>query len=76
MEHGIRYAVQGFWRAIKKIGRAYSYLRLSDGTIDENCHLSFFASAESRDNPLRMHIGEEEWSRRRYMAITLAYASI
>ena len=63
MEHGIRYAVQGFWRAVKKIGRAYSYLRLSDGTIDENGHLSFFASAESRDNPLRMHIGEEEYRR-------------
>ena len=63
MEHGIRYAVQGFWRAVKKIGRAFSYLRLSDGTIDENGHLSFFASAESRDNPLRMHIGEEEYRR-------------
>ena len=63
MEHGIRYAVQGFWRAVKKIGRAYSYLRLSDGTIDEKSHLSFFASVESRDNPLRKHIGEEEYQR-------------
>ena len=54
-------AVQGFWRAVKKIGRAFSYLRLSNGTIDENDHLSFFASAESRDNPLRMHIGEHEY---------------
>ncbi|MBQ8938660.1 MAG: hypothetical protein IJ047_00355 [Paludibacteraceae bacterium] len=61
MEHGIRYAVQGFWRAVKKIGRAYSYIRLSGGTMDENYNLSLFAPAESRDNPLRGRIGEEEY---------------
>ena len=75
MENGIRYAVQGFWRAVKKIGRAYSYIRLSggtiderddrfsDGIIDESNYLSSIASAESRDNPLRKRIGGEEYRR-------------
>ena len=63
MEHGIRYAVQGFWRAVKKIGRAYSYIRLSDGTMNGNYNLSSIASAGSRDNPLRDCIGGERYRR-------------
>ena len=38
MEKSIRYVAQGFWRAAKKVGRAYSYLhcRLSGGATNEN----------------------------------------
>lgn len=38
MEKSIRYVVQGFWRAAKKEGRAYTYLhcRLSGDTTNEN----------------------------------------
>lgn len=38
MEKGIRYAVQAFWRAAKKLGRGYSFLhsRLPGGETDEN----------------------------------------
>ena len=37
MEKGIRYAVQGFWRVAKKLGRGYSFLhsRLPGGAMDE-----------------------------------------
>ena len=43
MVHSIRYVAQGFWRAAKKMGRAYSYLdllnkqdvRLPGGSIDK-----------------------------------------
>ena len=37
MQQSIRYVSQGFWRAAKKIGRAYTYLttRLQGGTTDE-----------------------------------------
>lgn len=38
MQQSIRYVAQGFWRAAKKVGRAYSYLnsRLAGGTTNEN----------------------------------------
>lgn len=41
MEKSIRYVAQGFWRAAKKAGRAWTYInaclnaRLSDGTMNE-----------------------------------------
>lgn len=35
MPHGIRYVAQAFGRAAKKLGRAYSYCRLSDGAMNE-----------------------------------------
>ena len=37
MQQSIRYVAQGFWRAAKKVGRAYSYLnsRLTGGAMDE-----------------------------------------
>ena len=37
MQQSIRYVAQGFWRAAKKVGRAYSYLnsRLAGGATDE-----------------------------------------
>ena len=36
MQQSIRYVAQGFWRAAKKVGRAYSYLnsRLAGGAMD------------------------------------------
>lgn len=61
MPHGIRYVAQGFGRAAKKIGRAYSYCRLSDGTINEKELLSSIVSAGSREDPLRQRIGEEAY---------------
>ena len=62
MECGIRYAVQGFWRVVKKIGRAYTYLRLLDGTTNETVYnLSSIAPPRRRDNPLRKMIGGEEY---------------
>ncbi len=77
MKNSIRYAVQGFWRAVKKAGRAYSYLRLSAGTTDERTtderttderttderegRLSLIAAPERRDNPLRNMIGGDAY---------------
>ena len=62
MECGIRYAVQGFWRVVKKIGRAYTYLRLSDGTTNETTYnLSSIAPPKRRDNPLRDMIGGDRY---------------
>ena len=67
MEHGIRYVAQGFWRAAKKVGRAYSYLASAQPPIrwynGRNNTLSSFASAASRDNPLRTQIGTEAYYR-------------
>ena len=111
MAQSIRYVAQGFWRAAKKVGRAYTYLhsRLPGGTTDEMGkremeHLSFmpggttdemgkremeplsfipggttdemgrqvvgdmrsfssFAAADSRENPLRLLLGDEAYSR-------------
>ena len=70
MKHGIRYATQGYWRAVKKIGRAYTYLRLPAGTTNESenrlpagttnekeISLSSIAPPERRDNPLRDMLG-------------------
>jgi hypothetical protein len=62
MKHGIRYVVQGFWRAMKKIGRAYTYLRLPAGTMNENgISLSSIAPPDRRDNPLLETIGADEY---------------
>ena len=75
MEHSIRYVAQGFWRAAKKIGRAYSYVntRLKGGSTDESQPLSSLASAEenlplsslapadSRENPLRQMLDVNEY---------------
>lgn len=60
MDTSIRYVAQGFMRAAKKIGRAYSYIRLSDGTMNEIL-LSSVVSAGSREDPLRERIGEEAY---------------
>ena len=72
MQQSIRYVAQGFWRAAKKVGRAYSYLnsRLAGGAIDENAmrteggapSLSLFAAAASRENPLRQVLDSETYS--------------
>ena len=73
MPHGIRYIAQAFGRAAKKLGRAYSYSRLPDGTMNENGKyrrlpdgtlnenelLSSVVSAGSREDPLREKIGDE-----------------
>ncbi len=42
MEKGIRYVVQAFWRAAKKIGRGYTFLnaRLAGGAAGMNARLS------------------------------------
>jgi len=69
MEKSIRYVAQGFWRGAKKIGRAHSYLRsnprLIGGTTNENASrglsLSSFASATSRENPLRERLGKDSY---------------
>ena len=73
MAHCIRYVAQGFWRAAKKAVRAYTYLhsRLPGGTTDEMGmqevremrSLSFIASADSRENPLRQLLGDDVYSR-------------
>ena len=73
MAHSIRYVAQGFWRAAKKAGRAYTYLhsRLPGGTTDEMGmqevremrSLSFIAAADSRENPLRQLLGDDVYSR-------------
>ena len=75
MEKSIRYVAQGFWRAAKKAGRAYSYLhaaasRLTGGTTNESAapslaaqpSLSSLAPAESRENPLCALLGAEAYS--------------
>ena len=59
MPHGIRYVAQAFGRAAKKLGRACSYCRLSDGAMNEKELLSSIVSARSREDPLRERIGEE-----------------
>ena len=61
MPHGIRYVVQAFGRAAKKLGRACSYCRLSDGTMNEKELFSSIVSAGSREDPLRERIGEEAY---------------
>ena len=63
MTKSIRYVAQGFWRAAKKVGRAYSYLNncLADRTTDENS-LSSIAAADSQENPLRQHLSGEAYS--------------
>ena len=68
MKTSIRYAAQGFARAAKKIGRAYSYIRLlggttneSDITSEEENFLSSIVSAMSREDPLRKKIGGEAY---------------
>ena len=71
MEKSIRYVAQGFWRAAKKQGRAYSYLlaqhhRLEGGAMNEKAalspaDLSSLAPAASRENPLRRQLGDEAY---------------
>lgn len=61
MPHGIRYVAQAFGRAAKKLGRACSYCRLSDGGMNEKELLSSIVSAESREDPLRVKIGGEAY---------------
>lgn len=76
MKQSIRYVVQGFWRAAKKIGRAYVYLNacltgsntcLAGRTMDERLRevqeLSLIAPADSRENPLRELLGGEAYSK-------------
>ena len=60
MKQGIRYAAQAFWRAAKKIGRAYSFLRLPDVTINEN-NLSSIALPDRQDNPLLEQLGNDAY---------------
>lgn len=72
MQQSIRYVAQGFWRAAKKVGRAYSYLnsRLAGGAMDGKTmqtegrapSLSLFAAAASRENPLRQLLDGETYS--------------
>lgn len=69
MPHGIRYVAQAFGRAAKRLGRACSYCRLSDGAMNEKESLSMsekellssIVSAGSREDPLREKIGEEAY---------------
>lgn len=63
MTKSIRYVAQGFWRAAKKVGRAYSYLNNchADRVTDENS-LSSIAAADSQDNPLRQLLSGEAYS--------------
>ena len=68
MNTSIRYVAQGFARAAKKIGRAYSYTRLSGGTTNErliagseDSLLSSIVSAGSREDPLRQLLGGEAY---------------
>ena len=61
MPHSIRYVAQAFGRAAKKLGRACSYCRLSDGAMNEKALLSSIVSAGSREDPLREKIGEEAY---------------
>jgi REP element-mobilizing transposase RayT len=69
MEHSIRYVAQGFWRAAKKAGRAFSYLnaqpRLTGGATDERAvlPLSSLSPADSRETPLRTLLGADAYYR-------------
>jgi hypothetical protein len=77
MEKGIRYVVQAFWRAAKKLGRGHSFLnsRLTGGATGGSASmlalgdagsvmsLSSIAPAGSRENPLREMLGGEAYSR-------------
>lgn len=75
MEESIRYVVQGFWRAAKKAGRAYSYINtcLAGRPMDETAGwpmdetagkfaLSSLAPADSRGNPLREFLDGDTYS--------------
>ena len=76
MEKSIRYVAQGFWRAAKKVGRAYSYLTCLTGRvtnensdictkgrpIDDRNALSLIAPADSQENPLRQMLSGEAYS--------------
>lgn len=76
MEKSIRYVAQGFWRAAKKVGRAYSYLTCLTGRvtnensdictigrpIDDRNALSLIAPADSQENPLRQILSGEAYS--------------
>ena len=55
MQQSIRYVAQGFWRAAKKVGRAYSYLnsRLTGGAIDENIMQSRFTDGAIDENGIQ-----------------------
>lgn len=49
MEKSIRYVAQGFWRAAKKVGRAYSYLTCLTGRVtNENSDTCTTARPENR----------------------------
>lgn len=66
MPRGISYAVQGFWRTVKKIGRAYSWFSSfvpsgRRGNCQEN--FSSIAAAGSRNNPLRERLGDAAYYR-------------
>ena len=54
MQQSIRYVAQGFWRAAKKVGRAYSYFnsRLAGGAIDENIMQSRFTDGAIDENAM------------------------
>ena len=59
MQQSIRYVAQGFWRAAKKVGRAYSYLnsRLAGGAIDENIMQSCLTGGAMDENAMRTEGG-------------------
>lgn len=76
MKESIRYVAQGFWRAAKKAGRAYSYidacltgrpmneragLPMNERGLDWSA-LSSLASADSRRNPLRELLDGDTYS--------------
>ena len=67
MEQSIRYVAQGFWRAAKKLGRAFTYLNANFpvGATNETGRpaLSSLAPPESRENPLRHYLGGDAYSR-------------
>jgi REP element-mobilizing transposase RayT len=59
MEKSIRYVAQGFWRAAKKVGRAYSYLhcRLSGGATNEN----WMQAGATNENWMQAGATNENW---------------
>ena len=65
MEKSIRYVAQGFWRAAKKAGRAYSYLnsRLQGGPAGGSLSLSSLVPAFSRENRLLQLLGSDTYCR-------------